>query len=183
MFSRSPASISKMNDFSELSGNGFLSAAKKRVVGVARQIQSVPSAQMIGIQLGNFVLKNQNREKIFACTQFSKLILEFEAEDAKSAHPPVMTVETVCREDRDVNYLETIWLPVKKILREPAGDGEFIPEGSNLKLTFKDLGSDWPTSWKLRELRLIAKDPGTANITIEKNELSRYLDAPFLVKF
>jgi hypothetical protein len=179
-FSRSPSSITKDFDFSDLSQEAQIQSAKKRFISSAQVIKSLKSKDL-GIQFGNFLM-NSSGSKVLACSKFSKFILVFEGE-GESSNRAQMQVEAPCMDSQNINLLETVWIPIDNIRREPAADGEFMPQDSNLKFNFTNLSADWPKSWKLVSVRLISKNNSAENISIASRELSNYRELPIIISF
>lgn len=180
--SRDPAAIKKVYDFSHLQGSALDYAAKQRLLDGAKVIHDNKD---IGVELGHFVFKGPEGEKVFACQKYSRIILSFEGDGvAVSGELPQMEVEGNCEISNDINSIAAVWIPVSKIMGEPVADGEFdFREGHPAKLKFAHVSDQWPKTWMLKSLRLIDPSGTNAEVAVPTAELKQILKKPFIVEF
>lgn len=176
---RDPAAIRSSYDFSTLNGVELMQATKQRLVAEAQLLKEHSD---LGIELGHFVVRNENGEKSFACDKYSDITLNFEGDGmAIAGEKPQMEVEGSCEISADINRIAPLWIPVAKILGEPVGDGEFSFLEQNTKVRFKNVAGDWPRNWILRGVTMQAKSGETLEIT--NDELHQLNTKPIILEF
>lgn len=180
--SRDPAAIKKVYDFSHLEGSALNFAAKQRLLDGAKVIHD---KQDIGVELGHFVIRGPEGQKVFACQRYSQVILSFEGDGvAVAGELPQMEVEGDCEISADINSIAAVWIPVSRIIGEPVADGEFdFREGHPAKLKFANVSDQWPKTWMLKSLRLVDPTGENAEVAVPNDELKQILQKPFLVQF
>lgn len=179
--SRNPAAIKRVFDFSNLEGSALSVAAKQRLLEGVEVIKERP--QEVGVELGHFVLKNKDGQKVFACEQYDKVSLTFEAEGmAFSGDKPKMELEGACEVSADINRISPLTIPVDKILGQAPGEGEFqFFEGKSVTLRFENVFDEWPRHWSLKSLRLYNSQGGELNVTTD--ELSHLSPTPVILQW
>ncbi|WP_413559051.1 hypothetical protein [Bdellovibrio sp. HCB209] len=177
---RDPAAVRNNFDFSNLSGEKLQDAVKQRLV-TGFELKKTPEAS--GFSLGHFVFVDQYGQKKFACQEFSRVSLTFEAEGVSvSGDKPSMELEGTCEFSKDTAKINPLWLPVAKILGERPADGEFqFNEGSGVVVRFANLPDHWPKTWLLKSVRM--KNLNSTDLVIESNEVARYLGHPVVLNF
>jgi hypothetical protein len=180
--SRDPAAIKKVYDFSNLEGSALDFAAKQRLLDGANVIRDQKD---VGIELGHFVIRDSEGQKIFACQRYSKVILNFRGEGvAVAGELPVMEVEGNCEISKDINRIAALWIPVSKILGEPVSDGEFdFREERPVKLKFVNVSDQWPSAWQLQSIKLVDPSGSNSEMSIPFSDLKQMLKRPFIVTF
>lgn len=178
---RDPAAIGKIYDFSHLNGEELNTAIKRRLIS-GLQVQKTQGDQEIS--LGHFAFIDQTGHKKFACEEFDKVAMVFQAEGVSvSGEPPQMEIEGDCRSSQDVGKIDPVWVPVSKILAEKSVDGELEFKDNRLvTLRFNHLPEEWPKTWVLKSVRLFKKDTLQA-LTIQKEELAQIQDQPSVLRF
>ena len=178
---RDPASIGKIYDFTNLSGDELRTAVKKRLMA-GFDIHRGDGEQEVA--LGHFMFVDAQGEKKFACQEFNKITLTFEAEGVSvSGEAPKMEVEGACSYSGDISKIDPLLIPVAKILGEKSLDGELQFNGEHaVALKFTNLPEDWPRTWILKQVRL-KKDGSTDSFTVESDEVARYVGHPTVLKF
>ncbi len=180
---RNPAAIQKNYDFSQLEGSALNFAAKQRLLD---GVKVVRENKDLGIELGHFVIRSENGDKVFACQRYGKVILSFQGDGvATSGEPPSMEVEGDCvMVGSDVNRIAAIWVPVQRILGEPAADGDFdFNDAHPSHVKFANVSDDWPRLWRLKTLRLV--DPSGAHeaVTVPEEEVKKMMRQPLILEF
>lgn len=180
--SRDPAAIKKVYDFSHLEGSALDFAAKQRLIDGAKVVRDNLD---IGVELGHFVIRGNDGEKVFACQKFSKVILSFEGDGvAVAGELPKMEVEGTCEISSDINSIAAVWIPVSRIIGEPVADGEFdFREGHPARLKFANVSDQWPKIWMLKSLKLVDPSGINGEVSVPAEELKQILKKPFLVTF
>jgi hypothetical protein len=179
---RDPAAIKKLYDFSNLQGTALNFAAKQRLLDGAKVIHEQKD---VGVELGHFVIRGEEGQKVFACQRYSQVVLSFEGEGvATGGELPKMEVEGKCEISSDINSIAAVWIPVSRILGETVADGEFdFREGHAAKLKFANVSDQWPTLWLLKSVKLIDPSGENGEVSIPTSELKQILKKPFLVQF
>jgi hypothetical protein len=179
--SRDPAAIGRIYDFSHLSGENLSTAVKQRLLA-GFEVQKADGEQ--GIGFGHFVFIDSQGQKKFACQEFSKVLITFEADGvAVAGQAPQMEVEGACEYSTDMTKINPLWIPVAKILGEKAADGEFqFNEGKAITLRFNNLPEEWPKTWLLKSVQL-KKENSPNTVTIDRQEVSRIVGHPMVLKF
>lgn len=179
---RDPAAIKKVYDFSHLQGSALAYATKQRLLEGAKAIRQ---DQDISVELGHFVIRGETGEKEFACQRFSKVVMSFEGEGVATAGSlPQMEVEGQCEISNDINTMAAVWIPVSRILGEPATDWEFdFREGRPTKLKFLNVSENWPRIWRLKSVQLIDPTGVYGEVSIPSQEVNDMLSKPFILQF
>jgi hypothetical protein len=180
--SRNPAAIRRDLDFSKLSDDELVTASQKRLVTAARVILSHDD---VGVELGHFVTRDENGDKKLACDFYDRMTLAFEAEGiSEGGEKPQMEIEGPCRVATDITRIEPIWIPVQKILAENAGDMDLsYPGDDETNYRFKDMTSEWPMQWRLKNIRLFNSQEGGRQVSIGTTELSQLTPHPIEVNW
>lgn len=180
--SRDPAAIKRVYDFSDLQGTALDQASKQRLMTGAKILKH---AEEIGVELGHFVVRGPGGQKTFACQKYSQISLEFEGDgSAINGEKPKMEVESACEVSQaDINATSPVWIPVGKILGEPVADGEFdFRENHAVKVRFSNVNQEWPTSWKLKSVRLFDQTDTSQEFRVDEKELLQ-MSRPLFVNF
>jgi hypothetical protein len=179
---RDPAAIKRVYDFSNLQGNALSAATKERLIAGARILEV---DNEIGVELGHFVIRDQDGNKIFACQKYKRIELVFEGDgSAVAGQLPSMEVEGDCQISTDINKIAALWIPVKRILGESVGDGEFdFREGRPVKVRFSNVSDSWPKLWRLQAVRLFSSEDRSEFVEISPPELRQVSADPILVRF
>lgn len=175
--SRNPAAIKKVFDFSHLEGRALEMASYKRLVADAKTLDD---EENIGIELGHFVVKDPSNNRQFACDIYNRVELVFESADMSvSGEPSIMKVEADCQVNKDINRINTVWIPMKKILKEKEGDIELdYRERGNIHLTFLNIGDRWPRAWMLSNVRMFNEDDFGKILQINKVQMREIVNRP-----
>ncbi|MCB0355889.1 MAG: hypothetical protein KDD40_02720 [Bdellovibrionales bacterium] len=175
--SRNPAAIKKVFDFSHLEGRALEMASYKRLVVDALVTDDTDS---LGVELGHFVVKGLNDQRQFACDVYNKVELVFESADMSvSGEPSKMKVEADCNVHKDINRIDTVWIPMRKILQEKEGDKELqFTEKGGVHLTFYNIGDRWPRAWTLSNVKLYNDDDFSKMLQIDRSQMREILNKP-----
>ncbi len=186
---RDPAAVKWVFDYSNLSGSELQKAIRKRVLS---QIKYEKSEDGVGFALGHFLLLNPKGEKTYACTEYEKITLGFEAEGevrhatGKDEEPPKMEVHGPCRYSEDLTSIRALLIPTKKISVDQAGDYEYIFEdklnsSNNLYVKFRAINNKWPKRWLLKSIQL-SKSKNLGPMVFDSQEIVKiHGDYPVLV--
>jgi len=178
---RDPAAVRNSFDFSHLSGEKLHEAAKQRLLSGFEMKKGPEGASFA---LGHFVFVNAQGEKKFACQEFSKVSLIFEAEGVSVAGDrPSMEVEGHCEFSKDMAKINPLLLPIAKIMGEKPGDGEFqFNENNAVIVRFTNVPEEWPHTWLLKSVKLKGENNSQA-LTVESDEVARILGHPLVLNF
>lgn len=179
IINRDPAAIRTSYDFSNLRGVELENAIKKRLFAGLLKKQTT---EAVGISFGNFAMNSSTGEKIFACKEYEKIVLEFVSDDAAvNGEKPKLTLEGRCNIAQDLSQIDTLWIPYKKLLLEKPLDGDFnFKEASDVTITFESLTDSWPRRWALSNLKLLSQ----ANfLMINEGEIKSLFNQPVILEW
>ena len=153
---RSPSSIQKVFDFSYLQGSALQAAAKERLSS-SIYISTSEDKSKVTITMGNFVLKNDQDERDFACGFYDRITFLFEAEGiAIDGEKPKLIITSGCEVGSNINYLNPIDIPVEKLRQQALSNTEFKFFESHQSTTIQLIESPpaWPQKWVLKEVKM-----------------------------
>lgn len=176
---RLPAAVRQYYDYTNLKGSALEVALKERLV---THLEIVKKDQDVGLKLGHFAFRNQNAQDTLGCSEYQKVLLEFESDDmAVSGEKPRMEVQGVCKASADGTMIETIWIPYSKILAEKPSDGDFqFLEKYESTLKFENVSDVWPKKWHLIGVRLSNLK---REFVVDRNEVHKILGHPYIISF
>jgi hypothetical protein len=177
---RNPAAIQKTYDFSNLSGESLLKAAKARMLS-SLKIQKSDLAS--SISLGHFIFEDKQGFKRFACEYYEKIQIVFEADGVvSSGSSPQMILEGRCLPfAMDPSQMSPLYIPVQRIVANPPVDGEYkFAEFENQILQFRDMADSWPQLWILKKVSLTR---GVDELIIPASEVGQIVGRPIVVRF
>ena len=168
--SRMPAAVPKVFDFSNLRGGDLRMASTKRLLEDAKITKGEES---IGVELGHFVTMGASGRREFACQSFNKIEMVFFAEGmAESGEIPEMTVDGGCVMGEDLNRISTIWIPNMLAAKQKTSMSEISYDGENPTFVkFTHVGSEWPTDWVLKSIRLYSKENPETEMKFDQMEI------------
>jgi hypothetical protein len=174
---RNPAAINRVFDFSHLEGSALMMASQKRLLEDARVVET---EDQVGIELGHFVVKDSRDNRKFACDVYNKLELRFESADMSvSGDPSVMYIEADCNADKNTNKIQTLWIPMQKILQEKEGDIELqFPNQSKAHFKFQNIGDRWPRAWTLTKIRMYNEFEVSVSLEMDHEQMKKISDRP-----
>ena len=177
---RNPAAVQKSYDFSELSGESLLQAAKKRMLSSLKIQKSEVGSS---ISLGHFIFEDNQGFRRFACEYYEKVQIIFEADGVvSSGSSPQMILEGRCLANaQDPSQMNPLMIPVEKIMSNAPMDGEYkFAEFENQILQFKDMADTWPSLWILKRVSLTR---GVDELIIQASEVGQIVGRPVVVRF
>jgi hypothetical protein len=169
---RSPAAIQKVFDFSYLEGSSFQMAAKRRLYN---SMDVEKQGGDIVIEMGNFVLLNDKKEKEFACGFYDRFMIRFEAEGISGdGEKPTLAIESQCQLGENINFLVPIRIPVAKITSEEPGNAEykFFDSEHPVTIKFSNTAATWPRKWILKDIKMIHSKMSARVLTVAPSELA-----------
>jgi hypothetical protein len=141
---------------------------------------------LVGIHLGNPLVRNSNGETDFACRAhgrtglFDRMELVFTGTGiSEGGENPEMTVVSACEGGTANSDLAPVWIPIVEIMKEPATDRVMNFEGAQIRLI--SMPGQWPVSWVLSRVRLFKQEDSTANWTVDAAQMRR--TRPDLISF
>jgi hypothetical protein len=178
--SRDPAAIQKSFDFSGLDGSALEKAAKQRLLS---GLNIVKKPDELGLELGHFVIKDEEGRKIFACQKFDRVTMYFEGEgSAVNGELPKMQVEGICEISEDINKISALWIPIHKIIREPVAEGEFnFKDTKSIVIQFMNVSESWPRVWRLTSVKLEDSKNESHFLKLENQDFQEFRAGPLVV--
>lgn len=173
---RAPAAVRSLSDYSAVELKTLDDAANFQLMAGATVLQE---RDRLGIQLGHPLVRRDDGARVFGCEVrdrsglYNRISLQFVAEGvSSSASPPQMTVVTLCHSIRDLNQLETIWIPMQQIYSMAPQDQKFDTMGEEpIGIDFTDMPPEWPDRWVLMNVRLFRDDDPDQVLTIGTEHL------------
>ena len=177
---RNPAAVHRDLDFTRLSGTELLTGTSNRLVSDARIL--LEKGEM-GVELGHFVTRDEQGNKLLACDYFDRMRLTFEAEGmASSGERPAMVVEGPCKTGNDITRIEPIWIPVTKIVSEKAADMDLsFPEDEGVTFKFHDMTGEWPRRWHLTNVRVFNDAESNRSVELSNDALRTIRPRPVVL--
>ncbi len=174
---RQPAAIKKVFDFSHLEGGALKLASHKRLLADANVIETDDS---FGIDLGHFVIKGPDNLRRFACDIYNKVELTFESADMSvNGEPSIMKVSADCKVNKDMNRIQTLWIPMKQILEQKEGDLELqLISKEKILFTFSNIGDRWPRAWMLSHIKMYSELNTSRFLEVQQEEMRSILERP-----
>ncbi len=168
--SRMPAAVPKVFDFSNLRGGDLRMASTKRLLEDAKILKGEES---VGVELGHFVTMGTSGRREFACQSYNKIEMVFFADGmAESGHVPEMTVNGGCVMGSDMNRIETLWIPNMVAAKQKTSMSEVSLDGPNpTAVKFSYVGSEWPTDWVLKTIRLYSSENPNYEMKFDQMEI------------
>jgi hypothetical protein len=149
--SRDPAAIREVFNQTDTSGLRAIRVDKDELQGT----KITKTHDSIGVELNHFLVQTPSGKKTFACVNYDKVALTFEAVGmAVSGEPSTMTVEGDCTPTKDYSQITPIWIPMSKVVSGKAKDMSLDYLGYNpIHLKFQNIDLDWPEQWTLTQVR------------------------------
>lgn len=179
---RVPAAIHKNLDFSRLDGAELMTASQKRLLTAARVITQ---ADGVGLEFGQFVIRSEDGQRQLACDYYDRVSVRLVADGiASSGEVPEMHLDAPCATASDLTRTEPIFIPVDRILAEPAGNMDIsYPEMSGVTFQFRNMSSQWPKRWALTEVRLYRESEPGREIQVDQDEIREYSRKPLMMNW
>jgi hypothetical protein len=180
---RAPASVRKAGDYVAIPQSMLHQSAHAQLMTLAA---AETKDGLVGIHLGNPLVRNANGETDFACRThgrtglFDRVELVFTGTGiSEGGENPEMTVVSACEGGTANSDLAPVWIPIVEIMKEPATDREMNFEGAQIRLI--SMPGQWPVSWVLSRVRLFKQEDSTANWTVDAAQMRR--TRPDLISF
>lgn len=170
---RGPAAVNRALDLSHLDGMALSKRINERLIGDAHILNRNDS---IGIELGQFVTEGRDGKKRLACSIYSKIEMIFIGEGiGEGGAQPHMVVAGPCNfSDKNISWMEPIWIPYKTILEDPPGNKEIrFYDSEPVELSFSNMTSEWPSLWVLKAIRLYSEKQPTHEIIVSHDEIRK----------
>lgn len=169
-------------DLSELTGKAFQKSAK---IALSQGFQVQRSATTVGLTMGNFLMKNSQGSKVYACEVYPNLEITLQADGvAYSGSIPTITVRGPCVSSDDGQTIAALPLPLKNLYqnvrqnpqwRVPLGD-----RGEGFVVSAQHLYNEWPTVWNVVGVKLYNDQE---SIDMDGYEIISVLDQPLTLDF
>jgi hypothetical protein len=190
---RSPAALHHLKDFSRLDAKSLSAAAHDQLIANA---EIVRDDKQLGVKLGHFLTRTNDGKREFACRVenhpgvYDTLEMTFVGLGVSdSGELPTIEVESSCRSSADLDWLETIWIPMGEIASKigSAGAGTNYgfsgedPDGKNkFSVSVKNMpSSDWPEVWVLTKVRLFHSANPDDSLIVDTANLKPELKSKF----
>jgi hypothetical protein len=164
-------------DLSELEGKSFQKSAK---IALSQGMQVQRGAATAGLSIGNFLVKNSQGAKVYACEVYPDLEITLQAEGvAYSGNIPTIIVRGPCLSSDNGQTIVALPIPLKGLYqnvrqnplwRVPLGD-----RGDSFLVSAQFLYNEWPTVWNVVGVKL---SNGEGSITMDGYEIISLLDQP-----
>lgn len=164
-------------DISELTGSAFLKSAK---IAMSRGMQIHRGAEIAGLSVGNFFVKNAAGSKVYACEVYPNIEITLKADGvAYSGNLPTLSVRGPCVSSDDGQTISFLPIPLKGLyqkvrnnpfLRVPMGD-----RGDSFLVSALYLYNEWPAIWNVVDVKLYNDQE---SIDIDGYEIISLLDQP-----
>ena len=166
---RHPAAIRPVFDFSQLDSSALAMRSQRRLIEDATFLKQNGN---ISIELGHFVTKGENNQKVFACDFYEHVDLVFKAEGvATGGEIPTMKIEAPCKVSADLNKISSISIPVERILNEKASDMDLRYEQSPTNFHFENMDGSWPKHWVLTSVHLFSESNPNGGVFVSPADL------------
>lgn len=179
---RTPAAIRKTLDISNLEGDALTSALQSRLLS---DMKVYKEDGRVGIELGHFVTRDDQGERVFGCSYFSRIEMHFVADGViEGGERPAFTVEGPCNYSSNVNRIDPIWIPYARVLQERPSDLQLtINQDQALQLRFSNMGMSWPKTWSLYSIRMFDPERGNREVNITETEMRQRLSRLTSINF
>ncbi|MBS1971107.1 MAG: hypothetical protein JSU04_12405 [Bdellovibrionales bacterium] len=164
-------------DLSDLTGPSFSKSAK---VAMSQGLQVQRGAATAGLTVGNFLVKNSQGSKVYACEVYPDLEITLQAEGvAYSGSIPTIIVRGPCLNSDDGQTIQALPLPLKGLYQNvrqnpmwkvPLGD-----RGDSFMVSAQFLYNEWPTAWNVVGVKL---SNDQESIAMDGYEIISLLDQP-----
>lgn len=171
---RAPASLRTLGEYSSLDRKVFRRAAHTQLLADARVVSE---DGQIGVQLGHPLVTGRNGSKEFGCQvrdhsgAYDHIQIIFVGTGvSEGGEVPRMTIDSVCRVDKDLSLLSMVWIPMNELTASPPKDQNVEIGGENpLSVQFTSMPSQWPENWVMWSVRFYrATNPEEALILDSK---------------
>jgi hypothetical protein len=169
---RDPAAVRRGIDFTLIAGSDFASLSKERILKDATI--KIGENGTYGLDLGHFIVRNQNGKPSFACQLYDRVQVKYMGEGVRvNGNIPEMEVDGECHVDSDVMHISTLWIPYKEIISGKPTDG-FLTFGDNANVNVKltNISDSWPKLWFISGVTLKDTTGKNQNLLIERDVIS-----------
>lgn len=169
---RDPAAVRRGIDFSQIAGSDFASLSKERILKDATI--RIGENGTYGLDLGHFIVRNQNGKPSFACQLYDRVQVKYMGEGIRvNGNIPEMEIEGECHVDSDVMHMSTLWIPYKEIVSGKPTDGFLtFSDGVNVKVKLTNISDSWPKLWFISDVTLKDSTGKNQNLLIERDVIS-----------
>lgn len=164
-------------DLSELTGTALQKSAK---IALSQGFQVSRNDKTAGLALGNFLIKNSQGSKVYACEVFPNLEITLKAEGvAYSGNIPTLIIRGPCMSSDDGQTIMPLPIPLKGLYqnvrqnplwRVPLGD-----RGDSFLISAQFLYNEWPADWNVVGVKL---SNDQESIEMDGYEIISLLDQP-----
>ena len=120
-----------------------------------KNAEVVTTKKGLGLELGAFLLKNDQGNFVTTCEVFTKIVLTFHAGDmAVNGDAPKMIVEGPCEPGEDPQTIAILPINKRAINDIPTKEVELLYEDSGITIRFENVSDNWPGVWILQSVKL-----------------------------
>lgn len=173
---RSPAAVHNLKDFSRLDAKSLSRAAHDQVIANAEILKKQDA---VGIKLGHFLTRSPDGKREFACDVesrsgvYNRISMTFMGLGiSDSGEVPKLIVEADCKASMDLDWLETVWVPMTQISKLGGSDQEYNTYDANhVSVQVEHMTADWPENWALTNVRLFHANNPDESMIVDTNKL------------
>lgn len=172
---RMPAAMHNLKDFSKLDSKSLSRAAHEQVLAHAEIIKTQDA---LGLRLGHFLTRSADGNREFACQVdgrdgvYDKIQVTLIGHGvAESGEVPKIIVEAECKSSKDLDWLETVWIPMEQV-SFAENDQEIQTYGSGaVNVKIENLPSTWPETWGVTNVRMFRSSNPDESLIVQAASL------------
>ncbi len=169
---RAPSAVRTLNDYSSIERKTLYRSAHTQLLANAEVFRE---SGRIGIQLGHPLLSRKSGGKEFGCQVqdhsgvFDHIEIVFIGTGiSEGDHPARMIVDSRCHSLKNLNLLETVWIPMQDIVNSEPKDQEMQVFGDDpIMVRLEEIPSQWPESWTLWTIRLYSENNPDESLALD----------------
>ena len=175
---RAPAAVRSMSDYSAIDHMALNRTAQAQLMAYA---QVLKDGGQLGLQLGHPILTTSDGGRSFGCQvadhsgAYDRIQLTFVGTGiSEGGEAPKMVIDADCRSEKNLNQLETIWIPMDDVLRNASKDQTFDLGGENqIQLSFESMPSQWPENWVMWSVKFYKEEAPDEGYTLDASLLKQ----------
>lgn len=175
---RSPAAVRSISEYSPVDHQALYRTVQGQLMAYA---QVIKDDEMLGLQLGHPILTGKSGGHEFGCQVadhsgvYDRMKITFVGTGiSEGGEAPHMTIDARCKSKKNLNQLDTVWIPMKSIVQSPAKDQKFVfGSEDTVKLNFESIPSQWPEKWVLWNVRFYREDAPEQSLDVDAGALKQ----------
>jgi hypothetical protein len=165
---RSPAAVRSLGAYSVIDREALNRTVEEQLMAFA---EIYKDEGLLGVQLGHPIVNRAGSGKSFSCQVedlsglYDRIEVTFVGTGiSENGETPKMIIDSKCRAERDLNELETIWIPMQAIMDSEPRDQQFeFPSENLVKLRLESIPSQWPQNWVMWSVRFYSEGTSDDN--------------------